>query len=219
MQNQTAIVIEKQADVEVSLTRIGLTTEIVIRIAQAASYARREHLPGIDSANYSGTMAYHSGVRTLRLATLPYGWVQDKFRNIEVIVNHQLGVLIGFQNVDRACATSEPQAISRRGEGTKQLVNMPYQESLFLETGASSARHACAFPLVWFVCVAADENLIQVEVSRPKPFEGEQFLGFFERIFVANERIDDPEILADNGAGEEVDDLDVVITKKKNGSL
>ncbi len=220
VQNKPAIIIEQQVDVEASLARIGLTVDGIVRIAQAASFARREYLLGIDAANYPGTMAYHAGVRSLRLETLPHGWVQDKFRNIEVIVNHRLGVMVGFQNVDRACAAIEPQAISRRGEATKQLVRTPHMESLFLDAKTPSVRHTGAFPSVWFVCVAANEYLIQAEVSRPKPFEGDYFEGFDERIFVVNEHIDgEPEVLVDSAAYEEIDDLDIVITKKTNGSF
>lgn len=219
MPNQATVIIEQQADVEASLVDIGLTTEMVIRIAQAAIYARREHIEGIDAASYPGAMAYFAGIRTLRLEALNHDWVPDKFRNIEVVVNHSLGVMIGYQNVDRACTAAEPQAISRRGEGTKQLVSMPYQNNLFVKSEASLDLHTGAFPFVWFVCVAADENLIQVEVSRPKPFEGEQFAGFYERIFVANERLDDLNVPLESVEDEEVDDLDIVITKKTNASV
>ncbi|MOA39980.1 hypothetical protein D3C78_1618050 [compost metagenome] len=95
---------------------------------------------------------------------------------------------------------------------------MPYQRSLFSDGSPSLPPGVVgSFPAVWFVCVAADKDRIQVEVSRPKPFEGNQFKGFFERIFVANESLEAPELMVDFSDDAD-DDHDIVITKKNNGN-
>lgn len=217
MQNQSTIVIDQPSDVTSALASVGLTKQKVIHIARAASFARAEYLPNVDPVNFPGTRAYQEGTRQLRLQTLPEGWRTRKFNNIELVYNEQLGLMVGFQNVDSACASIDPQAISSRGEGTKQLVSMPYQKSLF-SSAVSNLPGAIAgsFPVVWFVCVAAYSDRIQVEVSRPKPFDGDHFDGFFERIFVANESLEGPEFMADLD-DEAADDDDIVITKKQNG--
>lgn len=219
MQNQNAIIIDQPSEVTDALSKVGLTKQKIIRIAKAASFARAEYLPNVDPVNFPGTRAYQEGTRQLRLQTLPDGWKTRKFNNIELVYNEKIGLMVGFQNVDCACASTEPQAISSRGEGTKQLVSMPYQRSLFSNDSPSlHPRAAGAFPIVWFVCVAADKDRIQVEVSRPKPFEGDQFNGFFERIFVANESLETPELMADFSGDADDNDDDIVITKKDNGN-
>jgi hypothetical protein len=216
MPAQSASIIQKAEDVRPALSLLGLSEEKVIQIAQAASYARAEYLPGIDPVNAPGTKAYQAGIRQLRLSMLPDGWKPERFNNIEVIVNHELGLMLGFQNVDRACEKSDPSSISDRGEGTRQLVAKPYEAALFNQASLQNQKtHKGAFPLVWFVCVAADQDKIQVEVSRPKPFEGTQFNGFFERIFVADQKIEAP-MAAPRLEPEEEDDHEIVITKKQN---
>src|SRR5690606_15922394 len=128
-----------------------------------ASYARGEYLPNVDPVNFPGIRAYQEGTRQLRLQTLPYGWKTRKFNNIELVYNERLGLMLGFQNVDLACASVEPRAASSRGEGTKQLVAMPYQKSLFSDAGPNSpVVLAGSFPIVWFVCVASDKDRVQV---------------------------------------------------------
>lgn len=218
MQNQNAIIIDQPSEVVAALAKVGLTKQKVINIARAASFARAEYLQNVDPVNFQGVRAYQEGIRQLRLQTLPDGWKTRKFNNIELVYNDQIGLMVGFQNVDCACAGMEPQAISSRGEGTKQLVSMPYERSLFsYDSPSQPLGTAGSFPVVWFVCVAADKDRIQVEVSRPKPFKGNQFEGFFERIFVANESLEAQELISDFD-DEADDDHDIVITKKNNGN-
>ncbi|HEX8595382.1 MAG TPA: hypothetical protein VF682_19235 [Pseudomonas sp.] len=220
MQNLNTVVIDQPLEVQHALASIGLTKEIVIGIAKSAAYARAEYLPSVDPVNFPGTRAYQEGTRQLRLQTKPDGWVTKKFNNIELIHSSDAGLMLGFQNVDHACSSKDPQAISRRGEGTKQLVSMPYQTNLF--GGGNSVAYSSApsgvFPVVWFVCVAAHADRIQVEVSRPKPFEGDQFNGFFERIFVADESLESDEPTPARLDDDIEDDHDFTITKKQNGN-
>ncbi|MNT40035.1 hypothetical protein D3C72_1763270 [compost metagenome] len=154
----------------------------------------------------------------LRLKAMPQGWVARKFNNIELVYSADLGLMVGFQNVDRACGNVAPNAISERGEGTRLLVSLPYQRGLFSndELGAPP-QAAGAFPVIWFVCVAAHLDRIQVEVSRPKPFASDQFEGFFERIFVTDEPVDDKP-LGEALADDHVDEAEIFISKKQNGN-
>lgn len=149
MQNQNAIIIDQPSEVTDALSKVGLTKQKIIRIAKAASFARAEYLPNVDPVNFPGTRAYQEGTRQLRLQTLPDGWKTRKFNNIELVYNEKIGLMVGFQNVDCACASTEPQAISSRGEGTKQLVSMPYQRSLFSNDSPSlhprAAGHSPSF--------------------------------------------------------------------------
>lgn len=220
MPDQNALIIENPLSVLDALSAIGMTRDSVIHIAKAAVAARAEYLEGIDTVNYPGTRAYQDGIRHMRLQlkALPQGWVARKFHNIELVYSADLGIMVGFQNVDRACGSANPKAISERGEGTRQLVSLPYQHSLFGSPKAGSAPHVIGtFPVIWLVCVAASVDRIQVEVSRPKPFTLDQFEGFFERIFVTDEPVDDKprgELLTEDHS----DEPEIFISKKQNGN-
>ena len=207
-------IIDDPAAAQRSLEAIGLTAEKVIRIAEAAAAARSEYLPQVDPENYPGTQAHHAGVRHLRLQTLPSGWRTANFRNIEVVVSDELGIMLGFQNVDQACKALDPQAISPKGEATRDLVSMPYCASLFSSDLPKSDRPLGVFPTVWFVCVSASLKRLEVEVSRPKPFDGDRFNGFFERILVADKEMDGSVLAAAPVAPEIEHDFDIVISKK-----
>ncbi|MBD8099829.1 hypothetical protein IFR08_10850 [Pseudomonas fluorescens] len=220
MADQNALIIENPASVLDALSALGMTRDSVVRIARAAVAARSEYLEGIDTVNYPGTRAYQDGIRQMRLQlkALPQGWVATKFHNIELVYSSDLGIMIGFQNVDRACGNVDPKAISERGEGTRQLVSLPYQHSLFGNNKAGPASRAVGtFPVIWLVCVAASVDRIQVEVSRPKPFTSDQFEGFFERIFVTDEPVDNKpldELIAEDNS----DEPEIFISKKQNGN-
>ncbi|WP_350025871.1 hypothetical protein [Pseudomonas fulva] len=207
-------IMDNPADVRLALQAIGLTSEKVIRIAEAAAAARSEYLPDVDPVNYPGTQAHHAGVRHLRLQTLPAGWRAANFRNIEVVVNDDLGIMLAFQNVDQACKQAEPQAISPKGEATRDLVSKPHAASLFSNDTPQAVQPLGNFPAIWFICVSASIKRLEVEVSRPKPFEGDRLDGFFERIFVADKEMDASVQAAPATAPEIEQDFDVVISKK-----
>lgn len=210
----TTINIEGLAEVKRSLESIGLTPDQVIRIAKAAAAARSEYLPDVDPINYPGMQANHAGIRQLRLQTLPANWRPANFRNIEVVVSDDLGIMIGFQNVDRACKVEEPQAISPKGGAAREMVAKPYSASLFSDENVGADRYVGSFPIVWLVCVSASLKRLEVEVSRPRPFEGSCFDGFFERIFVADEEMDSTAIASAPLAPEVEEDFDILISKK-----
>lgn len=218
MQSPSTVIIDKPASVESALESIGLSKRKILDIASAACFARAEYLPNIDPVNYPGVRAYQEGTRQIRLATLPDGWKNSKFNNIELVFNTELGLMLGFQNVDLACSPKDPQAISARGEATKQLVSLPYQKSLFSDdTPKMEGSPEGAFPVVWFICVAAFDDRLQVEVSRPKPFDGDQFSGFYERIFVADEALELEYRSEDESVDEGGEEPEVIVTKKNNG--
>ncbi|MCJ1879654.1 hypothetical protein [Pseudomonas nitroreducens] len=219
MQNEASHVIPQGSPARLALEHIGLTESQVRKIGEAAVAARSEYLEGVDPANAPGIKAYQAGIRQLRLEMLPAGWDIGRFNNIEVVVNHKLGLMLGFQNVHQACGAADPQSISDRGPGTRDLVARPYNADLFNPKAATQAQRKIsgAQPVVWFVCVSASTQKLQVEVSRPKPFEGVHFEGFFERIHVLDESINEPSSEAHNEA-DELDGLEVEISRKQNGN-
>lgn len=219
MQTQDFPTIVRDDDkVRVTLSQMGLSKEQISQIARSALSARAEYLEGIDPKNAPGQKAYMAGVRQLRLGLLSGSWKSARFNNIEMVVNHELGLMLGFQNVDMACQASPPRAISERGPGTRDLVARSYEADLFQsEVHPTNVYQTGDRPVIWFVCVAATTDSLQVEVSRPKPFDGDQFDGFFDRIYVLDEKLDTPAAAAPADT-EGLDDIEINISKKANGN-
>lgn len=220
MQNLETVVIDQPEHVESALARVGFTKDMVEKIAKAAVYARAEYLPGVDPINFQGTRAYQAGIRQLRLLTYPDGWRACRYRNIELVYSESLGVLFSFQNVDHACLKDDPKSISSKGDATRELVARAYEGDLFGSVDSSDEVFSdSAFPPIWYICTAAKEGRLQVEVSRPKPFEGDQFEGFYERILVIDQDLDSDVIVAPPAEPLDEFDTEVVVTKKQNGDV
>lgn len=169
-------------EVDQALSELGLTREIVREVAIAAAGARADAME-VDPCGAAGTLSYFLGVRTIRLKLLPLGWKIARDGNVESTVNHKLGVQLVFQNVDRACTDADPEAISEKGAASRRLINSGQLE-LFEKPAEELVGR---YPLVWVICVSADDNSVRAEVSCPSAFEGNQFEGFRPRLFVVDE--------------------------------
>ncbi len=196
---------------------LGLTPEIVQKIARACAAGKAEAM-GVDPLSTPGTLGYIQGVRTKRLELLPLGgWRMSRNGNVEATVNDAAGIQLYFQNVDLACTDRIPQAISGKGSGSRRLILDGHQGELFAKEGQASKTvdKLGVTPRVWAICVSTDAKKLRAEVSCPEAFEGDQFEGFSKRIFVVDEdlnptpdRIDQPD-----GGGE--GDFEVRISKKQ----
>lgn len=213
MAQHAPAIISNPDEVSVALARIGLTKETVVSVARAAASARAEALP-IDPLSAPGWFAYAHGVRHLRLAVLPLeGWRLSRADNVEAAINDELGVQLCFQNVDVACNPArEPRAISRKGAAARRQVAGGQVELFELPKQDGEGRYGCS-PIVWVICVEASTSSLKAEVSCPMSFEGAQFDGFHERIFVCNEDSDYPEMVEEDGISN-LDDLDFPVSKK-----
>ena len=218
MIDRKPVVVDSSNDVERELEALGLTSEFVRLVAEASAAAKAEALP-IDPITAPGTNAYHAGVRYIRRFLLPKGWRMSRNGNIEATVHDRLGIQLLYQNVDLACSTRDPQAISKKGAGARRLVQAGLQGELFGGNFISHDKDKLgAKPIVWLLCVSSDEGGIQAEVSCPELFDGEQFESFSKRIIVVNDKFD-PSIRKSDGhnddnGGEGVEDFDIRIAKK-----
>lgn len=214
MAQPLSIVVTQPWNVRQELRSLGLTVDIVKDIARQAAAARAEALP-IDPCSAPGTFAYIRGVRAIRLALIPTGWRMSRAGNVESTVNDDLGIQLVFQNVDMACGSREPQAISEKGAGSRKLIEFGRQGELFERHDIPAAESLGVVPTVWLVCVSVDGQKLRAEVSCPNTFEGSQFEGFSKRIFVVDEDLG-PDSHKDSSSDDEDDDGDfeVLIAKK-----
>lgn len=209
--NSTAKILSKPWEVRQRLASLGLSEEVVRRVALAAGSAKASTID-VDPSGTPGQLSYIYGVRQVRLELLPLGWKLARFNNVESTVNHDLGVQIVFQNVDAACTVVDPEAISVKGAASRKLV-FDGQMELF---GAPVLKMEAigSTPRVWLLCVSSGPDGVRAEISCPKVFEGNQFEGFGERIWVVNEELSprpdrDKRFDADEGY-----DFDVMVSKK-----
>ena len=91
--------------------------------------------------NAPGTLAYIHGVAALRGQILDGEWVIDRTLGIEAIINHELGIRIGYQNVDRACdAVFKPMPRSAKGPASERLCSFPLFDYYGMALGSDKDR-------------------------------------------------------------------------------
>jgi len=214
MTNPQHVVVSDSWSVRQELRSLGLTPEGVTDISRQVAAAKAEAL-AVDPCSTPGTLAYIRGVRAIRLQLIPEGWRISRSGNVESTVNDDLGIQLVFQNVDLACDTCDPQAISGKGAGSRKLVEFGKQGELFERHDIPAAKVLGVVPTVWVLCVSTEGRKLRAEISCPDAFEGNQFDGFSKRIFVVDEDLG-PDLrqnmpLDDGGGAGEVE---VRIVKK-----
>lgn len=212
MAQALARILREPYQVRQALASLGLTEDIVRRIALAAGAARASTID-VDPAGTPGQLSYIYGVRQVRLDLLPLGWRKARFNNVESTVNDELGVQLVFQNVDVACTSKDPEAISGKGAASRQLVANGTADMFDDAVVFSKSKHGST-PRVWLFCFSSGLDGVSAEISCPEIFEGNQFEGFKERIWVVDQ---DGTPIADPRKNSGPDDdleLDVVISRK-----
>lgn len=216
MPNFRTSVIDNHKDAERRLADFGLTKAQILAIRDAARGATEDASP-LMPLNAPGTLGYIYGVEALRGNILSEDWVIDRTLGVEAVINHRLGVRIGFQNVDAACdPVMPPMPRSEKGSGTARLCGLPLfaHFGVVLETDADRLpREDVQDPhgdqiVTYFVMVGEDGS---IELSRPV-IAAKKYSDFVERIFVDRPADDwesriEPEI-------EAADDFDVPVIFK-----
>ncbi|RUW58989.1 hypothetical protein [Mesorhizobium sp. M7A.F.Ca.US.008.03.1.1] len=214
---RTAI-IDSPQDAERRLADWGLAAEQFLAVRDSARAAADNASP-LMPLNAPGTLGYIHGVGALRGQLLDGEWVIDRTLGVEAVINHRLGLRIGYQNVDRACdVVFPPMPRSERGNGTARLCRLPLFEHFGVELESDADRlpsDELQDPLgdqvvTYFVMVGEDGS---VELSRPI-IANKKYDQFVERIFVDNPSDDWGEIM-DPEMGP-VEDFDVPVIFKDN---
>ncbi|SFT76273.1 hypothetical protein SAMN05444141_103212 [Pseudovibrio denitrificans] len=217
MKQFNTAIIENPTDVERRLADFNLTIEQVTTIRDVARAYADDASP-LMPLNAPGTLAYIFGVETLREQVLGEGWVIDRTSGIEAVVNHSLGIRIGFQNVDQACdRIFKPLPRSEKGPGAEKMCNLPLFEFHGIDVGIpevpenqqkTSDPHSETIA-TYFVMIGEDGS---VELSCPI-IEKKRYKDFRERIFIDGPKEQwDMQIEDDTGP---VDDFEIVISPKE----
>lgn len=208
----SAHIFQESWEVDPKLSLFGVTKQELITVALKAIAAKNDATP-IDATNAAGILSYLFGLRAIRMLLLPKGgWEVDRTSGIEATFSRALNIKIVFQNVDVACASQEPKAISRKGPGTKKLLE---NRSGYLWNYMEKEDEARENKNIWFLCVSSKDGEIRAELSLPCSIEDQQFGSFRERIFILTKNDWDP--LDDDSLDFDGDeqDFDITVTKKQ----
>lgn len=216
MPNFRTAVIDNALDAERRLADFGLTKLQILDIRDSARAASDDASP-IMPLNAPGTLGYIYGVEALRGNILNEEWMIDRTLGVEAVINHRLGVRIGYQNVDAACdPVMPPMPRSDKGNGTARLCRLPLFDyfGVVLETDEDrlpkdDVRDPHGDQVITYFVMVGDDG--SVELSRPI-IAGKKYGDFVERIFVDRPSADwDAQIEPEVGPA---DDFDVLVTFK-----
>lgn len=175
-------------EVDRRLLPFQFTRKELIEVAQK-TLAERSNTIDLDVAGAAGQLAYIHGSRHLRLLTSEKGYEVNRQKNIESSRHLGTGIMIAYQNVDLACSELfPPKAISGKKSGSAEAIEQA-QGALFTPDEApfvvdiKSIRELNS--TLWYFCVSFTEDSFSAELSLPASIAGDNFNGFFERIFIA----------------------------------
>lgn len=183
-------VYEDEIQVEPKLVaEFGTSRRELLHVVAKVIGARAEAVDD-DPLGASGQFAYIFGTRNLRGVWTPKGWHRFREENVEAVRDPASGRQIVYQSVDVAGQVRRnPLAIRGKGSGARRLIDAG-QGTLFSEDEIPERFPAFLgdVPLVWYFCVSAEqvdgELHVGAELSLPRPFKGNNFAGFLERIFI-----------------------------------
>jgi hypothetical protein len=174
----TSIVVGEPA-VSQRLSDWRLNVGQIVAIARVARAFANDASP-LMPVTAPGTLAYIYGVQELRIRVIGDGWEWDLSCGVEAVMNRELGIRIGYQNVDRSCdEVFPPIPRSSKGRGAEYLNGPDLFEHFGVEPGPLVGLHEDATP-TYYVMVGQDGS---VELSRPIIKNG-TYQRFVERIFV-----------------------------------
>jgi len=178
------IIAKDDWDIERRLNELGVERAKLIEIALLV-LSERANITGLFPLTAAGTTAYNYGVYGLRKQFVGDHWAIDQRDNVETIRNDGLKIKIGFSNVTSACDINIlPQCLSKKGAGSERAANLPLFDDLPHFTPEIPEQDFALYYLMVSIEGA-------VELSRPVVKAGEGFSSFIERIFIANNVLDD----------------------------
>ena len=180
MPDFNTIVVSSETEVDRRLADFELVADQVRAVALAARTWAEDASP-LMPRNAPGTLAYIYGVQELRNQIIGGGWEVDRTCGIEAVVNRQLSMRIGYQNVDRACDPDfPPNPLSAKGSAAETICGPSLFEHAGVEPGPLTGVGSDGVP-TYYVMVGEDGS---VELSHPIIKDG-SYKHFNERIMIS----------------------------------
>lgn len=183
----TAHIYTDKWDVGARLSRFDTTRDELIEVVRK-THGERSSSISVDPLSAPGQLSYIGGTRHTRLLFMPKGWVIDREKNIESVIQPDLGLKIAYQNVDIAASHDRsPRAISGKRSGSAKMIEEA-QGCLFGSGGLPEAvpteSLARLNSALWYLCVSFNGDDVRAELSLPAAIKDNNFHGFLERIFL-----------------------------------
>lgn len=174
-------VLKEAYEVESRLSELGVTKDELFEVVREAVGSRRAATP-LHPLSAAGQFAYLNGTERLRQICIPKGWKVSRTEGVEAAYNPEAGVKLIYQNAERAGdPLLAPQAKTAKGPAAARAIEMG-QGEFWPEMHEQEVRESTA--VNWYLFVYADGDDVRVELSCPKPFGGNQFGDFHERILL-----------------------------------
>lgn len=209
-------IVDELTDIEERLADFGLSIAQFLAIRDSARAATDDASP-LMPLNAPGTLGYIHGVEALRGQILDATWQIDRTLGVEAIINREIGIRIGYQNVDKACdPIFKPMPRTVKGPASEKMCGFP----LFEHVGMTLDTDADRLPsenindpladqvTTYFVMVGEDGS---VELSCPI-IKNHRYADFVERIFIDTPDVDWEEKI--EGEDGPVDDFDIDVSFK-----
>lgn len=180
--------IDDPAAIETRLADFGLNKSQFLAIRDSARAATDDASP-LMPLNAPGTLGYIHGVEALRGQILDSTWKIDRTLGIEAVINRELGIRIGYQNVDKACdPVFKPMPRTAKGPASEKMCGFPLFEhyGMTLETDVGrlpneNIKDPLADQVTTYFAMVGEDG--SVELSCPI-IKNHRYADFVERIFI-----------------------------------
>ena len=212
-------IVDEHAAIEERLADFGLNIAQFLAVRDSARAATDDASP-LMPLNAPGTLGYIHGVEALRGQILDGTWQIDRTLGVEAVINRELGIRIGYQNVDKACdPVFKPMPRTAKGPASEKMCGVPLFDyyDMELETDADrlpseNVKDPLADQITtYFVMVGEDGS---VELSCPI-IKNHRYADFVERIFIETPDVDwEEKIDSEDGPLEDFD-IDISLKDKR----
>lgn len=181
-------IVEEPFAVEERLADFGLSKAQVLAIRDSARAATDNASP-LMPLNVPGTLGYIHGVEALRGQILDGTWEIDRTLGIEAVMNRELGIRIGYQNVDKTCdPVFKPMPRTAKGPASEKMCGFPLFEhnGMTLESDvdrlpSENIKDPLADQVTTYFAMVGEDG--SVELSCPT-LKNHRYADFVERIFI-----------------------------------
>lgn len=192
--------------------RFNSTNEQWIEVVKAAVAARARCT--VDSAlSAPGYYAWEAATTRARQMFRREGWNKAIDEGVELIINHDLKVMVAVMNTDDGTANLDKSPKNRtfKGSATAKVVDLNKQGEFFKpsEVGPHVERPYS----LYYLCIFDDGKLVRAELSKPSVYNTGYVIDFSERIFILRDGDWEKIILSPQDRGQE-DDVVIDVRRK-----
>ena len=159
------------------------TPEQWIDVVRAAVSARARCTDD-NALSAPGYYAWEAATTRARQMFRREGWNKAVDEGVELIINHDLKVMVAVMNTDGGTADldNSPKNRTIKGSGTAKVVDLNKQGEFFKprEVGPHVERPYA----LYYLCIFDDGKRVRAEISKPSEYNTGYVIDYSERIFI-----------------------------------